>query len=467
LSLVLSVLVFIAYSKIRGRKPQPLWLDEARTLVAGGLLYFPSLLLARFSSFVIVGFYLLSAQVPILVNAAFRSAAVGETQGSYEVEMLWTEICYDIRHKQSILAQNIASITASVVYLVLAGIVYFSATVPSTAETLSIIRLTLLIVFLVTSAIYIPTIVGISLSENLSSTARRRRLGISLAELVPTGMLLAILLWTFSSSTQAPVHAAPQFRLTYVPVTLFVLLAYFFITFLIPYLIGFTRGTRWNNELLERRTEALTETIRILRTPVVSFHGRELLALATKLQEEREKRMAADKCLRGLPLEITDAARVDPYAADWVRPGFYRRTSDSVDVNRQPPGEEIVSTESDEDIFADFELFGIDSDFYDRLRSLDPRFQYLDWLCSLAGRLQMTVSDLQAIPDPAAELSAAITWADNYDFDRGDLREKASRTRTNTIAVALGSTLVTSVVSVFFTSFASWLWAYVSQTLPQ
>jgi hypothetical protein len=78
----------------------------------------------------------------------------------------------------------------------------------------------------------------------------------------------------------------------------------------------------------------------------------------------------------------------------------------------------------------------------------------------------MTTNDLQVKSEPAAELGAALAWADSYVNDRRELMEKASLTKTNALSAAIASTLVTSVLGVFFTGFGSWLWTYVASTLP-
>ncbi len=200
-------------------------------------------------------------------------------------------------------AEILSVAAVGVIISVLIAIVYFTTPVPSTEATLAFIRFPMLAVFLA-SVIYLPSQVIISQSENLSVASRRRLLSVSLAGLAPTSMILATLLWTFSSSAKVPHHTGVRFHLTYFPIVLSILAAYFVITFLLPSIIGSTRGKGWQSLLLERRTDALTEAIQILRTPKVDFHIPALRAFATGLQRQQAAYINDDECIRkGLYLD--------------------------------------------------------------------------------------------------------------------------------------------------------------------
>jgi hypothetical protein len=124
---------------------------------------------------------------------------------------------------------------------------------------------------------------------------------------------------------------------------------------------------------------------------------------------------------------------------------------------------------ADEDTIHDPFYDAIRKNFDDRgyflARSRDPRFQYLDWIASMAGQLQMTVDDLRARCRHG--LGAAKEWASFYEQDRRDLTERETRTKANELSTVVVSTIVTTVVTVFFTSFGSWLWSHASNALPK
>jgi hypothetical protein len=424
---------------------QSLWRQEIIVLSFACQLYSYGLLLARYSSFLIPGFYFLAAQIPVLVNVAFQAASVPEERDRYWDEVNWAERCQITRSGSFALAQKatiglIAAVTATIAAL--ETLVYFTTAIPSAAATLAFIRLPMLTVLL-TEAAFIPGQIGISLFEALSIPARRRLLGTLLAELVPIGMIVATLLWTFSPSAGIVDHSGLRFHLAYLPAVLLALIVYFIITCL-PSLVGFTRGARQQSLIFEHRMEALAEAIGILRTPKADFYIPALTGLVEKLKQHRtEYAMKAGLRFNGIKAEQKVSS---PSLAVWEKPGFYR-AGDS--TSAYPRLQSVTN--------ANFEYnAGIH----------DLRLQYLNWLDSLSVRLQLTISDLEAKQEPATELQAASAWADSYADDRSDLIDRSSG-KTNTIAAAIVSTIVTSIVSVFLTGFAGWLWSHVAQTLPR
>jgi hypothetical protein len=441
---VFSVVAISAFLDIK-KMTQSLWRQEIVVLSFACQLYFYGLLLARYSSFLIPGFYLLAAQIPVLVNVVFQAASVPEERDRYWAEVNWADSCQLMSNRWFAFAQyaTIGIIAVTTVTIgILETLVYFTATIPSPAATLAFIRLPMLAVLL-SEAAFIPTQVGISLFEALSIPARRRLLGTLLAEIVPIGMIVATLLWTFSPSAGILDHSGPKFHLTYFPVVLFVLAIYFLITCL-PSLIGFTRGARQQSLILEQSTDALNETIGILRIPSVEFHIPALTGLVARLKQHRSEyseRMGL--YLNGLKVEQNIPS---PSPAVWEKPGFYR-TDDSASVH--PRSQNAANPNSEHNA-----------------RIHDIRLQYLSWLDSLTVRLQLTISDLQAKQEPATEFRAALAWADSYTNDRSDLIEVSSSIKASTIGAAIVSTVVTSIVSVFLTGFGSWLWSHVAQTLP-
>ena len=466
-SAIFSVPALLVLSNPK-KTSKSLWLQELGVLSFASSLYFYGLLLARYSSFLIPGFYFLTAQIPILVNTMFQASSAPEESDRYWAEVVWAEQCMAIRHKWFLYAPVISIIAVVVITLsidVLAAIVYFTTTVPSTEATLAFIRIPMLTVLSIETA-YLPVRIGISLFESLSIPVRRRFLSVSLANILPIGMIIATLLWTFSSSAMVPTQTDVRFHLAYFPAVLSIVAGFFVFTCL-PSIMGFIQGARQQSLLLERRTDMLTEAIQILRIPKVDFHIPALTALAAKLQKHRKRFVNADKSVEKA-LQLDDQKKEQEALSTtqpwWNRPGTYRTTADSTNVRPQPLSAAKAGSELDD------RAFDKDSDefrhAYHDARPYDLRFQYLDWLNSLAERLQMTTSDLQAKPEPAAEQKAALAWADSYDDDRRELREKASRVKPNAVGAALFGTVVTTVVSIVLTGLGSWLWTYVAQTLP-
>lgn len=506
---LLFLCVFAAFSVVQyrlfkrlPRTRKPFWYHEAFILVFTAMMYLYILVLARFSILLIAGAYFLSSQVPVLLNAAISAGAVG-TSGRDEAEVSWGAVCLVIRHIALSAIQVIASAVLVYSYPILAGIVYFSYSAPSTAATLAIIRITLLVFFVGSTLLSLPSLVGASVSENLSTAVRRRYLGVSLAGLLPSGVLLTTLLWTFNLPAN---HSAVSFHFTYSPAILIILAAYFVCTLLVPYIIGVVRNAAWQRELLERQTVVLSRSARILRTPKADYRVQELQNLITNLQQERETFVAADKSIRfGLYIEKLRESETEPGAVISSSHQDFARGDDGYaapsapgqthtlpaaphaagitegydgdvsllarDPARAGPPTRVVSQppSADQDTihdpFYDGALANFDDRYYFLARPRDPRFQYLDWIESMAGQLQMTVDDLRT--RGADGLGAAKDWADCYEQDRRDLIEGKTRTNANALKAVVVSTIVTTVITVFFTSFGSWLWSHAALALPK
>jgi hypothetical protein len=446
--------------KIRPRARRSFWFQETMILVFTAMMYLYILVLARFSILLIAGAYFLSSQVPIILNAAISAGTVG-TRGRDEAEISWGAVCLAVRHIALAVIQTLSYTVLVYSYPILVGIVYFSYSAPSTAATLAIVRITLLVFFVGGTFLSLPTLVGPSVSENLSTAVRRRYLGVSLAGLLPSGVLLSTLLWTFDTPVKHSASSVMSFHFTYSPAILIILAAYFVCTLLVPYIIGVVRNAAWQRELLERQTVVLSRSARILRTPKADYRIQELQNLITNLQQERETFVAADKSIRfGLYIEKLKELE--------TRPAIALPAEDS--ASTVPPARVVSQPPpADQDTIQDSFYEGVRKNFDDRdyflARARDPRFQYLDWIESMAGQLQMTVDDLR--PRGTDGLGAAKDWADCYEQDRRDLIEGKTRTKANALNAVVVSTIVTTVITVFFTSFGSWLWSHAAEALPK
>jgi hypothetical protein len=463
------------YKKITRTAKVPFWTQEIVNLLVASLLYLTSVLLAKYSSLLIAGFYFASAQVPILLEAVLNALQVGRERGLYQAELRWAGECFTLSHKLLVSIAGIVGFLAYLAFPVLAGIVYFSHHVPSTTVTIEVIRITLLTLFVGGVAAGLPTQVGVPFSENLNDTVRRRFFFTLSASLVPNGLLLAILLSTFNVSTKAAARSAGNFHLTYSPLVLIIVAAYFIAALLVPTVIGSMRSARWQGQLLEDQKQVLTEAIDILRTRTADPHNPTLTELAEKLQESRDTLVKNDQSIAlGLSLdELKARQEQDALAVAIVKsppPNVIEQQETSPPVNALQSTEarpesapaDVLSTPFYKALRQNFD----DNNYY-LARPYDPRFRYLDWLDSRIEKLHTTTNDLQSKRSGPARLKAAREWAEDYKAERDGLDETTKAPKTNTLGAVAASTLVTSVLTVFFTSFSDWLWTHVVHTLPK
>jgi hypothetical protein len=445
---------------------------EAQYLLGSLMLYVFVLLLARFSTLLIASVYFLSAQFDILLKVMSGETAHRRNPSRYLAERLWAATCFSVRHPILTYTTIFMSMVILIGYPVVAGIVYFSSTIPSSAATLSIIRVTLLLLFIGGTALTLPIQIGAALSENLSSPARRRFLASSLATIAPQSVILTTFLWTFSSVENKASHSTLVFRFTYSPTVLAILAAYFVITLLLPYLIGIGRCSHQHDLLESRKKDALTETIHLLRIPLADSYVPELSRLATDLRNQYEDFARNDISIQlgmhfgeiykedELLAEADSPPSSPPIEAAKDHPGSGTLSVVDLSVKPLPPRERTNKAPLNP-------TYPFDPDIYHLARPEDPRFRYLDWLDSHVKRLDMTASDLQAKSASAIRVRAARAWADSYDGDRRDLSENASETKTHALTAIVASTAITTVASVFFTGFGNWLWTHAAQNLPK
>jgi hypothetical protein len=475
---------FVKADKIKTKALSFFYL-EAAFLLSTAALYVFVLILTRFSNILIAGYYFLSTQIYVLVAMALGIVRFGRRSSPYRAETLWATTCFIIRNFWLIGALNIIqSVVLAIAYPVLAGIIFFSGD-SATSVTLGIIRITLLILFIGALGLSLPTQLSVALSENLSSATRRRFFVFSAASILPTGVLLSTLLWTFNASASKTARSPVRFHLAYSPLELSILLIYFVIIFLLPYVIGVVRGTQQEDDLQRRKTELLSKTIDILRIPKSDSYAQALSSLLIEVQTQFISFVRSDKSIAfGLSFEPDSAEdhQLDKGPADDLPPQGQIEAGghDPAPVPSAAPsaapsatvlvpdGDSHTSTAVD-DRYGDPVLDGVYK-FFDPLnyrlaRSEDLRFQYIDWLDMLHGRVITTAADLQTKRAGSPRVSAARSWADSYE--KGDLARPPAEPKNNTLTAVVATTITTSLLGVLITGFGNWLWTQVAHTLPK
>jgi hypothetical protein len=451
---------------------------EASSLLSSVMLYVLVLILTRFSILLITVFYFLSVQLCIFAGTSLGIVTFRRSPNRYLAETIWASVCFSIRNVWLLgITIYIEGLALWIGYPVVAGIIYFSGTVPSTAVTLAIIRITLLILFVGGLAVVLPSQVGVALSENLSSGTRRRFFAFSATGILSTGVLLTTLLWTFSASISKTAHSAQSFHLAYSPIELSILTTYFVLIFLLPHVIGVARGAEQQKRIVGLKTEVLSKAIGILRIPKSDSYAHALSGLLRELETQLISFVNSDKSiLFGLSFDnappegqVLNQSEVnDLPSSGQIDAGEHDRASASSTVVLAPNKE--TQLQQGVDVVRQSALYdGIYKNFdprnYRLARSYDLRFQYLEWLDSLCDQLATTISDLATKRAGTARVSAARAWADSYEQNRKDLAQLVTGTKTNAVTAFVASTLATSLLSLIVTGVGNWLWTQVAHTL--
>jgi hypothetical protein len=456
------------------------WYLEGAYLVSAAVLYVFVLILTRFSNVLIAGYFFLSAQVYVFVGMALGIVRFGRRSGPHRAATIWASICFLIRNFWVIgLLNIIQGMALAIAYPAVAGIIFFSGD-SATSITLGIIRITLLILFIGSLGITLPTQVGVALSENLNSATRRRFFVCSAAGMLSTGILLSMLLWTFNASAIKANRSTVSFHLSYSPLELSVLMIYFVIIFLLPYVVGTARGARRENDIQSSKTELLSKVIDILRIPKSDSYAPALSDLLGEVEAQFISFARSDKSLEfGLSLDADAAGDHRPgtgptEASSPVSQTEAGQLDAAVPVIASSPTATLPDPDDEPRAavvasYGDPVLDNISTYFdpvnYRVARSEDLRFQYLDWLDMLHGRIQTTAADLKAKHAGIARVNAARLWADSYE--KGDLARPPIEPKNNALLALVATTITSSLLGVLITGFGNWLWTQVAHTLPK
>jgi hypothetical protein len=438
------------------------WASELMALTTSVFLFAILYTLARSDSLLLPGGLFLATQISVLIKAAAGMTTVGEAPGQLQAEARWTGISLMIRHEWVALVSGYINLLIAPAYPVAVGIVYFSDHVPSSAATLSVTRITLLLLFIGGSLSLLTTQIGLFSSENLSAGSRQKLFYPKLGDVASTGLVLAVLLSTFSTSAGGA-HSAQGIHVRFSPLVVVILLVYFLGSAVVPFLVGSSRNQKWQTHLRARRPDALGDVIGTLSKPVSDSYDAELAVLISRFEQERATFVASDVGITyGLWLDQVKAYETvlgtpppapDPAPAADAAP-------DPAPAPSSPPRPEPPAFGST--VVGMLKVFDPE-DFY-TARAHDPRFEHLDWLDELIAELGETRQNLAGKRSGTTRVHAAKDWAVNYDNERDELKETAAVAKSSLSGVVLG-TLVTSLLGVVFTGFGNVLWTHAATAL--
>lgn len=206
------------------------------------------------------------------------------------------------------------------------------------------------------------------------------------------------------------------------PQILLIVLGYFILVVLVPFLVGSLRARKRRIELLEKRITLLDQFLETLDSPIVATHVSDLETVRKGITAEREQLSQRDKMI------------------GWA---------DAIDQGQPVPKalEQVA-------------------DAYKASKLLDPRFGFLDWLGKLSTNVENALVDLSSRPDPSDRKKAAENWANAYHLKHEEVDKQIVATRgTKLPASFLIATLFTPVITAVAEEFGHWIWTVFSQGL--
>ena len=337
-------------------------------------------LLSGFFSLSLTILVVLAAQLGIAISGVLW-ALIGSYQTRWAERAAWAGAELQAKNPVSTMLIGLASAIVLFGYPVLAGILYYGHHYPPAQMTIRVIQLTLLYTFASTLVAQAPLLVRVLSSPDIDEQTRTRFLVVQLGGLVPTALLLALFYWTLPALDTGNFDlSAAGVSLQFSPTLIVVLVLYFVLLILLPYLVGAKRGRETRSQLLERRDDWLKELGQRLRAPTGLGHAAALLELQTGLASEWNSVAASDSMIAwGIGMQLPPAQ-----AAEFKK-AF------------QGP---IV------DAFKD-------------TRADDERFSYMDWLRETQKATAEIAAELQKSTVAEDIDKAATNWADVFR-EQGD-----------------------------------------------
>lgn len=396
------------------------WFAQGTNLLALGTLFAPVFVLSGYFNAGLLAAFWGVSQIGVVL-AAILSGLLGSATSKWGARAQWAGGEYGIKHVRLTLGLMALNLLAVIAYPVAAGISYFSLSVVELP--IPIFQYTLCALFLEGYPLLLLFLIGALVSENLDEETRTRFLVNQLGALMPNALWVALVFWSFGIAGAGQKFNIGSVSLELSPLLIGVLIGFFVLTVLIPYLIGAQRAKQWRAALLESRQSWMAKLEDILETPDGSLYLPKLSTLQNSLDRE-----------------IVEFDAGDPMIA----------YGNKIDQNVVPP--EV------KDIVPAYQL----------ARNLDPRFKHLDWLRQTSGKIGEIQADLGKLATKPHLEKAAKEWMRYLHPRKAELNEELSRTRkTHTPALLIFSGTIVPIFSVVLSKFAEWLWAYFSQALPQ
>jgi len=214
------------------------WFSQLQLLLTvGALLGFVFLLSGYFNRLLLIAL-LCAAEVGVLLATALGGLFGAPTSNS-GARAQWAGGEYAMSHPVLVIGSTVVSLLIIVAYPVAAAVTYFrSSGAPLPAR---IFQYTL-VLCLGGLPLLLLVLISALASENLDEETRTRFLINQLGGLVPNALWIALILWSFGIAADGLPVSVGSTSLTLSPLLIGVLIAFFFITVLIPYLIGTQRA---------------------------------------------------------------------------------------------------------------------------------------------------------------------------------------------------------------------------------
>ena len=309
-----------------------------------------------------------------------------------------------------------------IMYPLIAGYFYFTHPANSIELTILIFKLNVIIFMIIGLPFGIGIQTSILVSRNLDEESRKYVFAGAISGLIPLILLFTLTFLGFRVA-EFSVSQLPLIFLIQLPI---ILVGIFFISVLLPYIIGFRRAKKYHLLLIDKQIDWYDKLLNILDFPTHQLYATKLNQLHTNLRDEINTFSSEDK-------EISLFSQIDQ--------------------NSIP--DELLYLEQTVQA-------------YRESRDLDLRFKYLDGINLLGEQVEEIIQDLAEKENEEKREKAANVWAETYHFRKDELfREIENTKQTKSIGWAALGAIIAPVASVILAELGKLIWSIFLQSLAQ
>ncbi len=349
---------------------------------------------------------------------------------------------------------TVMSAVPVVLFPIVAGVAHF---VIDSSDDLdrAMVRYTLFFVwwyFVITQ----PIAVYLLANPNIDEDSRLAGLLARLSTLIPTGLSLAVLLWSMSilgdEKTELSVGAL---SLALSPIVGIGLIAWFLLGALLPYAIGSRRGKEKRKVVLTKQKEWINKLVEALRFYGTPRFAPALAELDDALSEELAD-LESDEPLLASAIATSEMDAEPPPDIDDEL--LLQQTVGVTSLGNVPTPSAMSSPDQEETPV----LAPVMAHAFEQYSPHYVPARYYEWLHDLSSNVSEIRGSLETRKATAATRREAETWIDvmhdrTKRIDEGIEDEKQSKTVAIVAAAGLGSTAMSAVMS----EFGNWAWSQV------
>ncbi len=362
-----------------------------------------------------------ASHLGILLSLVF-GAMLGPHSEKAGIRMLWAGKEIALQHPISMGLLGLTTMGMSFAYPIVVGIFFFRNPWGSLNLEVEVVRYSLLLLSLGGYLLVVVVTACMLASENLDDNTRQRIFINQLCGLIPAAIYVALAIWSFGfgGGTQLSLDFLGVPSRTLSLQTLLMLLGFFAVAVLIPYVVGTQRSRSLNVELMAKINAFVAELAEILESPTPSLYIAKLTALRDKITATK------DQFINGDALLLFEKSALE--------------SQDGLSGDDKTSADAIAKT-----------------------RDLDARFRFLDDLSRFETELDEITADLKNRSEATIE-AAADQWSKKYEIRKAELGKKIEGATTGKPLVTAGvGTLVTTIVSGLLSEVARTSWQWIMQ----